>query len=81
MLFCTQTDVPLDPAWGLCCKNVAVEQKSKEQLASQVKYRILVDSAPFGSFITIRFHVLSVVNSGPQILDKVWMKTAKLAYC
>lgn len=53
MLFCTQADVLLDPAWGPCCKNVAVEQKFKQQLSPQVKYKISVDSAPFGSFITL----------------------------
>lgn len=65
MLFCTQADVQLDPAWGLCCKNVAVEQKSKQKVSPQVKYKISFDSAPFGSFITIRFRIQSLVNSGP----------------
>lgn len=68
MLLRTQAGVWWDPAWGLCCKNVAVEQKSKHQLTPQVKYKISVDSTPFGSFITIRFLVQSVVNSEPEIL-------------
>ncbi|XP_010014950.1 PREDICTED: disrupted in renal carcinoma protein 2 homolog, partial [Nestor notabilis] len=42
--------------------------KSKQKLTLKVKYKISVDSTPFGSFITIRFHVQSVVNSGPEIL-------------
>lgn len=55
MLLRTQADAWWDPAWGLCCKNAAVEQKSKQQLTLQVKYKISVESTLFGSFITIRF--------------------------
>lgn len=74
MPLCSQAGGRWDPAWRLCCKNV--EQKSKQQLTLQVKYKISVESSPFGSFITIRFTVPSGVNSRPEIPvrsgDKQW---------
>lgn len=77
MLLNAQAGMCWDPAWGLCCKNVAVKQKSKQQLTPQVKCKISVDSAPFGSFITITLLVQHIINTGPVILVQAGDKQQK----